>query len=67
MLLSQTNVDFSLSLMHVNDTHANTDKAPKLVTAIKEVRAKNPSALLMMQGMYSLVLYISMNSKDKQI
>lgn len=54
------NADFSLSLMHVNDTHANTNKAPKRLTAIKEVRAQKPDALLIDAGdVFSGTLYFS--------
>ncbi|MFJ5769080.1 5'-nucleotidase C-terminal domain-containing protein [Psychrobacillus sp. NPDC093180] len=57
---SYTDVDFSLSLMHVNDTHANTQKAPQRLTAIKEVRAEKPSALLIDAGdVFSGTLYFN--------
>ncbi|MCM3707331.1 MULTISPECIES: bifunctional metallophosphatase/5'-nucleotidase [Cytobacillus] len=42
--------DFTLSLMHTNDTHANMDNAAKKVTAVKEVREANPDALLIDAG-----------------
>lgn len=47
---AKTNKNFSLSLMHVNDTHARTTQAPKRLTAIKEMRTKNPSTLLIDAG-----------------
>jgi len=51
---------FKLSLMHVNDIHANTDKAPKLVTAVKEVRTVKPDALLLNAGdVFSGTLYFN--------
>ncbi|MEK3978687.1 choice-of-anchor I family protein [Psychrobacillus sp. FSL K6-2836] len=51
---------FQLSLMHVNDIHANTDKAPKLVTAVKEVRTAKPDALLLDAGdVFSGTLYFN--------
>jgi len=51
---------FNLSLMHVNDIHANTDKAPKLVTAVNEVRAAKPDALLLNAGdVFSGTLYFN--------
>lgn len=51
---------FNLSLMHVNDIHANTDKAPKLVTAVKEVRTVKPDALLLNAGdVFSGTLYFN--------
>ncbi|HWL11669.1 MAG TPA: hypothetical protein VNQ57_01675, partial [Ureibacillus sp.] len=37
---------FTLSLMHTNDTHAHLDNVAKRVTAVKEVRASKPAALL---------------------
>ena len=59
--------DAVLHLMHTNDTHAKVETAPKRITAVKEVRAEKPDAYLLMQEMYSLEHYISMNFKDKQI
>lgn len=57
---SVVDVDFSLSLMHVNDTHARAEQAPKRLTAIKEVRAKKPSALLIDAGdVFSGTLYFN--------
>lgn len=57
---AEVNPGFTLSLMHVNDTHANTDKAPKRLTAIKEVRAEKPSALLIDAGdVFSGTLYFN--------
>ena len=53
---------FELSLMHFNDTHAHLDNVAKRVTAVKEVRAEKPDALLLDAGTYSLGHYISMNS-----
>jgi len=51
---------FNLSLMHVNDIHANTDKAPRLVTAVKEVRTAKPDALLLNAGdVFSGTLYFN--------
>ncbi|MFF5994967.1 5'-nucleotidase C-terminal domain-containing protein [Lysinibacillus sp. KU-BSD001] len=41
---------FDLSILHVNDTHANVAKFPKLVTAVKEYRAQNEDALLLHAG-----------------
>lgn len=41
---------FELSIMHTNDTHANLDNVAKRTTAIKEVRAKKPSSLLIDAG-----------------
>ncbi|MEK4711921.1 S-layer homology domain-containing protein [Sporosarcina sp. FSL K6-5500] len=51
---------FNLSLMHINDIHANTDKAPRLVTAVKEVRTVKPDALLLNAGdVFSGTLYFN--------
>ncbi|MFJ7977703.1 bifunctional metallophosphatase/5'-nucleotidase [Peribacillus sp. NPDC096379] len=55
-----SNGNFNLSIMHVNDIHANTDKAPKLVTAVKEVRNQKPDALLLNAGdVFSGTLYFN--------
>lgn len=52
--------NFMLSLMHTNDTHANLDSAPKKMTAIKEVRAEKPDALLIDAGdVFSGTLYFN--------
>ncbi|MGB3100585.1 MAG: metallophosphoesterase, partial [Psychrobacillus psychrotolerans] len=57
---AQTNTNFTLSLMHVNDTHARTTQAPKRLTAIKEVRAQKPSTLLIDAGdVFSGTLYFN--------
>ncbi|MCM3574422.1 5'-nucleotidase C-terminal domain-containing protein [Mesobacillus subterraneus] len=54
------NGELALTLMHTNDTHANVDKAPKLATAVKEVRAENPDALLLSAGdAFSGTLYFN--------
>ena len=42
--------NFELSIMHTNDTHANLDRVAKKATAIKEVRAEKPNALLIDAG-----------------
>jgi 2',3'-cyclic-nucleotide 2'-phosphodiesterase / 3'-nucleotidase / 5'-nucleotidase len=43
--------DYSeITIMHTNDTHASLDKMAKTVTAVKEVRAENPNALLLNAG-----------------
>jgi len=52
--------NFTLSLMHTNDTHAHLDKVAKSVTAVKEVRAKKPDALLVNAGdVFSGTLYFN--------
>jgi 2',3'-cyclic-nucleotide 2'-phosphodiesterase (5'-nucleotidase family) len=54
-----TNV-FTMKLMHTNDTHANLDNVAKKMTAIKSVRAENPSALLLDAGdVFSGSLYFN--------
>lgn len=51
---------FTLSLMHSNDTHANLDQIAKKVTAVKEVRAAKPKALLVDAGdVFSGTLYFN--------
>lgn len=52
--------DFTLSLMHTNDSHANMDSAAKKVTAVKEVREAKPDALLVDAGdVFSGTLYFN--------
>ncbi|WP_391120117.1 5'-nucleotidase C-terminal domain-containing protein [Psychrobacillus sp. L3] len=51
---------FELSLMHFNDTHAHLDNAAKRVTAVNEVRAAKPHALLLDAGdVFSGTLYFN--------
>ncbi|MBY0097138.1 5'-nucleotidase C-terminal domain-containing protein [Mesobacillus maritimus] len=51
---------FSLSIMHVNDSHAHVEQYPMLTTAVKEVRAENPEALLLDAGdVFSGTLYFN--------
>ncbi len=51
---------FTLSLMHSNDTHANLNQIAKKVTAVKEVRASKPKALLVDAGdVFSGTLYFN--------
>jgi 5'-nucleotidase / UDP-sugar diphosphatase len=54
------NGNLDLSLMHTNDTHANVQSIAKRVTAIKEVRAAKPKALLLDAGdVFSGTLYFN--------
>lgn len=54
------NGNFKLSLMHTNDTHANLDNIAKTVTAVKQVRAVKPNALLLSAGdVFSGTLYFN--------
>lgn len=41
---------FSLSILHVNDTHAHADNLPKLATAVKEQRAVKKNTLTLHAG-----------------
>jgi 2',3'-cyclic-nucleotide 2'-phosphodiesterase (5'-nucleotidase family) len=51
---------FTLSLMHTNDTHANVEKFPRLFTAVENVRAEKPNALLVDSGdVFSGTLYFN--------
>ncbi|HEX6594977.1 MAG TPA: 5'-nucleotidase C-terminal domain-containing protein [Bacillota bacterium] len=51
---------FTLSIMHMNDTHAHLDPMPKMVTAVKEVRKEKPEALLLHAGdVFSGTLYFN--------
>ncbi|MCA1040315.1 5'-nucleotidase C-terminal domain-containing protein [Bacillus infantis] len=47
---AKNNDYFELSLMHTNDTHAHLDSVAKRATAINEVRAEKPDALLLDAG-----------------
>ncbi len=56
--------DFSIGLMHTNDTHANLDKTPKRATVIKELRSSyraegKPSLLLDAGDVFSGTLYFN--------
>ncbi|WP_034262660.1 bifunctional metallophosphatase/5'-nucleotidase [Bacillus sp. J33] len=52
--------NFTLSLMHTNDSHANLDNTAKKVTAVKEVRSAKPDALLVDAGdVFSGTLYFN--------
>ncbi|MGP4039756.1 5'-nucleotidase C-terminal domain-containing protein [Gracilibacillus sp. D59] len=52
--------DFSLTIMHMNDTHAHVEPLPQMLTAIKEVRTENPDALLFHAGdVFSGTLYFN--------
>ncbi|WP_342433038.1 5'-nucleotidase C-terminal domain-containing protein [Neobacillus sp. FSL H8-0543] len=51
---------FNLSIMHVNDSHANVEKYPLLTTAVNQVRAEKPDALLVDAGdVFSGTLYFN--------
>mgnify|MGYP003505452052 CR=1 FL=1 len=49
-LADHVDADFTLSVMHVNDTHGHVEKGPKRVTAVKEYRTLHPDALLVDAG-----------------
>lgn len=52
--------DFSLTIMHTNDTHAHLDSVAKRVTAINEIRKDNPSNVLLDAGdVFSGTLYFN--------
>jgi 5'-nucleotidase / UDP-sugar diphosphatase len=56
----QPDENFTLSLMHTNDTHAHIDNVAKRVTAVKEVRAEKPDSLLIDAGdVFSGTLYFN--------
>ncbi|MGE7780538.1 5'-nucleotidase C-terminal domain-containing protein [Peribacillus sp. NPDC097264] len=57
---AEQGLQFNLSLMHTNDTHAHLDNVAKRVTAVKEVRASKPKALLIDAGdVFSGTLYFN--------
>lgn len=52
--------EFSLSIMHTNDTHAHLDNVAKRVTAVKQVRAEKTNTLLLDAGdVFSGTLYFN--------
>lgn len=51
---------YKLTIMHVNDSHANVEQYPKLTAAVNEVRAANPNSLLVDAGdVFSGTLYFN--------
>lgn len=51
---------FKLSIMHYNDSHSNVEKMPRLVTAVNNIRATDPQALLLNAGdVFSGTLYFN--------
>jgi 5'-nucleotidase / UDP-sugar diphosphatase len=59
-LIQDEDGEFTLSLMHTNDTHAHLDNVAKRITAIKEVREEKPDALLVDAGdVFSGTLYFN--------
>lgn len=51
---------FSLSILHVNDTHARADKLPQLATAVKEQRETKKNVLTLHAGdAFSGTLYFN--------
>ena len=60
LIEAEENKYYKLSVMHVNDTHAQVEKLPKLMTAVKEQREKTPDALLLHAGdVFSGTLYFN--------
>ncbi|MEY8344940.1 5'-nucleotidase C-terminal domain-containing protein [Niallia circulans] len=56
----ESNNHFKLTIMHMNDTHARADLLPNMITAIKEVRAEDPNALVFNAGdVFSGTLYFN--------
>lgn len=52
--------NYELSLMHTNDTHGHLDDIARRVTAVEEVRAEKPEALLLDAGdVFSGTLYFN--------
>lgn len=57
-----TDADFTLTIMHVNDTHARVEQFPYLKTAVDEVRIENPDSLLLHAGdVFSGTLYFTVH------
>ncbi|MEW9502784.1 5'-nucleotidase C-terminal domain-containing protein [Jeotgalibacillus marinus] len=56
--LSQSDEPFTLSIMHTNDTHAQVEGYPQLITAVEELRAEKENSLLLDAGdVFSGTLY----------
>ena len=52
--------NYSLSVMHMNDTHARVENYPSMISAIDEFRGTNPDALLVNAGdVFSGTLYFN--------
>ncbi|KAB8126507.1 bifunctional metallophosphatase/5'-nucleotidase [Gracilibacillus oryzae] len=49
-MFNKSEESFNLSIMHTNDIHSHLDNMPKLMTAVKEVRAEKPESLLLDAG-----------------
>ena len=57
---SNSTDDFNLTILHTNDTHSRTEIYPKLATAVKAEKDKNPNALLIDAGdVFSGTLYFT--------
>lgn len=58
--VNQSEEPFSLTIMHVNDTHARVDKFPRLKTAVDTLRAESENHLLLHAGdVFSGTLYFT--------
>lgn len=52
--------NYTLTIMHTNDTHAHLDNVARRITAIKQVREAHPSSLLLDAGdVFSGTLYFN--------
>ncbi|HEY4600818.1 MAG TPA: 5'-nucleotidase C-terminal domain-containing protein [Cerasibacillus sp.] len=52
--------EFDLTVMHMNDTHAHVEALPKMLTAIKQVRAEKENTVLLHAGdVFSGTLYFN--------
>nr|WP_263324798.1 5'-nucleotidase C-terminal domain-containing protein [Neobacillus sp. Marseille-Q6967] len=58
--LDLTKGPYKLSIMHVNDSHANVEQYPKLTTAVSQLRTEKPNSLLVDAGdVFSGTLYFN--------
>lgn len=58
--INDTEEEFELAIMHMNDTHARVEPMPRMLTAINEFRADNPDNLLLHAGdVFSGTLYFN--------
>ncbi|WP_153017268.1 bifunctional metallophosphatase/5'-nucleotidase [Alkalihalobacillus trypoxylicola] len=52
--------DFTLTILHMNDTHAHVEQLPSLISTIQEVRNERPDSLLLHGGdVFSGTLYFN--------
>ncbi|MBM7702509.1 5'-nucleotidase C-terminal domain-containing protein [Metabacillus iocasae] len=52
--------NYSLTIMHTNDTHGNVERIPRRITAVNQIREEKPNSLLLDAGdVFSGTLYFN--------